>query len=327
MQQFINESILPVGANEQLEHEEIHISKDDIKKLSKGQLRQLVMITSIFRDILLAQKTFLLIKGGKDDNDVIQSSNIVNRWSLLILLVSRIYAAYEFIEKDIDNVNLSSSIKSKLDKINGKYDKKVRLLFGRIRNKYGFHYQYKKDAEDGLFKAVNNLPEIKMWLCKSPGNDSFYFASFAEIIEIIEYMKKKKFKGENVPIGKGVFLSVVDDVDQLWADLKHNGYIDNEGVIQKAFVDLSDWRQMRMQKGYTDKQKDGIYRSIKHSGLFHELCIKAIEISGLLDDFLKMYLMEVIFKDIRLESKKTMIMNAPNISALSVPTIMTINKS
>lgn len=310
----------------QLEHVEIHISKEDVNRLNKSQVRQMIMISSIFRDILLAQKIYLLIKTQSSDNEAMQSTNKVNSWSILILFVSRIYAACEFIEKGVDNVSLTDDLVSKHNDIINAFDGNIRLLFRHIRNKYGSHYEHRQEIEDGLYEAVKDLPEIKMYLCTTSGNDSFEFASLAQIIEIIEYMKKLKFRGVNVPVEKNIFESIVTDIDKLWADLMQNGYVDNEGVIRAAFADLADWRDMKMNDGYTDKQKDDIYSALKHSGLFHELIITALNISGLLDDYLKKYLMEVVFKGINFENKMTIKTKVTNLSAISIPMLFAFEK-
>lgn len=322
--------------NCELKHVECFIDKDDLtKNLNKSQLRQLIMITAIFRDLTFAEKIVLQIKNNNSDNEVLTHAKSVNRWAALILLIGKICAACEFIEKDLNKnkVELTDDLITQYDNIIKIYggktydskkevkDKRVRLLFAHIRNKYGAHYGRYSDVEEGLSGIVKDLPEIKMWLCTTNGNDIFFFASAAEIGEALEFMKKQGFNGA-VKIGKSVFSGVIDDVNLLWLELIKNGYINEDGVIQEEFVRLSCREQMRVENRYSDKQRNDMYFRLKYMGLYNELVSIAANLSGKLDAFFKEYLGKIILKGIRVEEKRTVRTKVPSVSESNMPVLL-----
>jgi hypothetical protein len=308
--------------NCELEHVECFINKDDLTKiLNKSQLRQLIMITAIFRDLIFAQKIVLQIKNNNSDNEVLTHAKSVNRWAALILLISKICAACEFLEKGIDTDELTDDLMITYSHIMEMYDGKVRLLFCHIRNKYGAHYEHYPDIEEGLFGIVQELPEIKMWLCTTNGNDIFFFGSAVEIGEVLEFMKNQGFNGA-VKIERSVFSNVIEDVDLLWLELIKNSYINENGVIQEKFVRLSYREQMCIGNKYPDNQRNDIYFRLKHMGLFNELVSISANLSGELDAFFKEYLEKIILKEIRVETKRTVRTKVPSVSESNMPVLL-----
>ena len=182
--------------------EKIVIPKDEVNKMSRPIRKQYLMLTNMLRDLNLLQKFLVFTKPDKELGKISDLAVTTTGFFLLKLLISKEYEIWQFIkdERILDKKHkFTKRVKDELENIERTFsDKKVRMLFCFIRNKFGFHYDTRPDMEVEINEAMSSLPKITMWLSTdSSGNDIFDSSNEVMLKVIFSKMMVLGFKGDS----------------------------------------------------------------------------------------------------------------------------------
>ena len=94
-------------------------------------------------------------------------------------------------------MSFSRELKEKCEEIENFFsDNKVKDIFTFIRNKFGFHYEYRDDVDVMIEDASKQFSEFEIWLSEDSANEIFA-SSNAVILEVIFLkMKRVGFTGD-----------------------------------------------------------------------------------------------------------------------------------
>jgi hypothetical protein len=111
---------------------------------------------------------------------------------------------WDFLEK---NKILNGLNDSSVNDVNAFYsDEKTKQIFGFIRDKFGFHYEYQNDVDKPILDALNTLDCFEAWLStKDSGNEIFRSANSIVLLVIFEKMRGLGFEGDDNALMKILF--------------------------------------------------------------------------------------------------------------------------
>lgn len=198
--------------------QKIKIPQSEISKLSNQDKKRLVMLSAMLRDLNFLQKNLLFVGNVQTPSEVELDAKETMVASILKNLISRIYEMHQFINNNGlgSTVKKSSNqdLKKKLKMINCFFsDAKVSKLFDFIRNKFGYHYEYKNDIDDAISKSLAEL-DYEMWL--SPDNSANeIFPSLDKVVlnTICAKMKELGYEGNTQELFDKLFSLMVNACD------------------------------------------------------------------------------------------------------------------
>jgi len=189
--------------------EKVIISSNEIKKMLPREKKRYLMLTNILRDLNLIQKLLLFVKHSDKKEAVLKSADITMSFFFLKTLISKNHEMWEFIKRNniVDEKNqFSRELKSSLTLITNFFkDQKISKLFGFIRNKFGFHYEYQADVDPLINEAMDSFPRIEMWLSMESGNDIFASSNGIMMEVIFRKMERLGFNGGNKELMNKLF--------------------------------------------------------------------------------------------------------------------------
>lgn len=176
------------------------LPKDELDKLSALEKKRYLMVTCIMRDLVFLQKHLLFIRQARKHGGVEHSAEACSIVFYLTILVSKIHEARVFFERN-HILEHHDSFSIDLKNAFAPYDKFFEDLMNRdliafIRDKIGFHYEYFDDIDPKIEEALENLPQIQMWLSSSDsGNDVFSSSNDILTEVIVGEMRRLGFQG------------------------------------------------------------------------------------------------------------------------------------
>ena len=215
------------------------LSKSELRKMSSKDRKRYIMFTFILRDLNLLQKCLIYSKNDNSTERIIDSANTVASLFFIKTLISKIYEMWVFLKENIlsDQGKFSLEIKESINQITSFFsDDKILNIFGFIRNKIGFHYEYQNGIDPLIDKAFDELRdnEFEMWLSESDsGNDIFVSSNTLTIEVILKQMGKFGFQGSDMK-----------RMDELFAlSLKASSLFRNFSAIFLAEAFKTRWEQ------------------------------------------------------------------------------------
>lgn len=180
------------------------IPKTELAKLDKKQSKRLVMFSFVIRDLDLLQKILIYIGNGEPETEPERAAKNSLLFFFLKTLISKINEMWDFLQK---NKILNGLDDLSVDDVNVFYsDKKTEEIFGFIRDKFGFHYEYQNDVDKPILDALNKLDYFEAWLStKDSGNEIFQSANSSVLLVIFEKMRELGFEGDDNTLMKTLF--------------------------------------------------------------------------------------------------------------------------
>jgi len=177
------------------------LPKSEIDKLGPQEKKRYIMFTCMVRDLNLLQKCLLYINNENPSDAPSRSAKATIGFFFLKTLISKIHEMWRFLNENkiLDgSTSFSKKLNNKRDKIKNFFsDDKVKDIFYFIRNKFGFHYEYKDDIDVMIEDASQKFSEFEIWLSDDSTNEIFT-SSNAVILEVIfSEMKRLGFSGDS----------------------------------------------------------------------------------------------------------------------------------
>lgn len=185
------------------------LEREEINKMSPLEKKRYIMLTSMLQDLNILQKC-LLFSGNPiaSEKPFVSAFRTIN-FFFLQTLISKTHEMWNFINKNgilDDHSTHSNELKAKCIEVQNFFsNKKVEKIFSFIRNKFGFHYEYKDDVNSLIDEEMKLLNHLEIWLSNDSGNE--IFASSNEIIlnVIFSEMSTFGFKGDRQELMNKIF--------------------------------------------------------------------------------------------------------------------------
>jgi len=187
------------------------IPNESVKKMSRVQKRQYLMVTNMLRDLNLLQKLLLFTTNNDKLDEPTQNANTTISFFFLKTLISKNHEMWEFMKKEgLLEANLSGELDKLRQQIKDFFaEKKKEDIISFIRNKFGFHYEadpgYREDIEELVEDAMNSH-EMDMWLSNTDSGNEIFGSSNAIMLKVIfEKMRKLGFVGDEKRLMEQLF--------------------------------------------------------------------------------------------------------------------------
>ena len=202
------------------------LSKEELAKIAPLYRKRYIMFISMIRDLTLLSK-FIHYTSNSCDTEakesLLQYANTMASIFFLTTLISKIHEMWNFLRRndimeELQTSSLSPELKKSLDEINSFFLKnpnrseektKENKLFEFIRNKFGFHYEYKDEIDPIINEAFDKFKdkEFEMYLTEvDSANDIFPSLNSVVFICLLKKMNSLAFPGDDQQKMRELFL-------------------------------------------------------------------------------------------------------------------------
>jgi hypothetical protein len=165
------------------------LPKYQIDKLNVKDKKRYLMFTCMISDMDILEKLLIFASNDKPKNEPYLSANATMVGFLLKSLISKIHEMKIFICKNkiqSNSESFSDDLKNKIAEIEIFFaDKDTNTIFAFIRDKFGFHYEYKNDIDQLIDQVSKNYSSFEMWLSSEDSTNEIFPSSNDIIFDVI----------------------------------------------------------------------------------------------------------------------------------------------
>jgi len=220
--------------------------KSDLMNIPDNERIFFLLSGQVFNDLNILNKLSIMCMGQTDSSyDPINKANLYQGLSIITLLVGKIYEGWKLLDTQILQTDLYEKYrpmlpKSAIESITGlEYYFSSNNLINMVRQKYAFHYDYKKFKEG--FDHMPGESELIIFVGETYAN-TFYYSSAAAtyygILKMIDYNEKEAIRKLFTEL-RGITECWLQFIGAFMIVIVHN-YLIEQGKLEFTETDIGD---------------------------------------------------------------------------------------